>query len=468
MRTFKSFIKENYINIKENFGDDHDFSGLKPHHSFQTDDGHKVDIHVFNNEHGKHAIFYNKNLKGITKLVHWSKDSEHPSKSELEKSGHEEGDMDEHLSEDYIIEKITPNSAGKIAEHSAVMHMIGHMHKQNNTYGSTQHKKDIEPHKKAIRELGKDATPQEVGLRVRHGQEMANAALQSLHLKHGPHMKISRVGHTAQSGDIEKFTKGKHKDSQINPSDMAVHVMVPKKLKESSGEDDNHEHHYEGFSLKSSAKSSNITTKNPGIDFGGDLHHHSRELKTKDISSKGAKETHKKVGLEGTTPKHRESVMRAAREKEGVKHGSSIEKTANAHNATIHEKISKELHNHIKHLTTKVGDSGHHLIGKMLEKHLVPKTSMPWSKIHVKGEHEGKIHSTVTPGSDHPMNKTLKNKKTRFASTLHKNTVTIHKVEKDGSHTPLAHYRPRTGGKEAILSTGHKWDVTMSKTHSKK
>jgi hypothetical protein len=133
-------------------------------------------------------------------------------------------------------------------------------------------------------------------------------------------------------------------------------------------------------------------------------------VKTKEISSKGAKETHEKVGLGGTTPKHRESVMRAARAKEGVDHGSSIEKQANAHAATVHEKLAKELHHHIKHLTTKAGDSGHHLVGKMLEKHLVPKTSMPWSKIHVKGEHEGKINSTVTPGSEHPMNKILRNK----------------------------------------------------------
>lgn len=464
MKSFKFWLKESIL--IENFGSGHDFSGLKPYHSFKTDDSHDIDVHVFNNDHGKHAIFYNKNLKGITKLVHWSKDSEQPSKADLEKSGHD--DNKEDLQEDFLIEKITPNTAGKIAEHSAVMHMIGHMHKQHNTYDSPQHKKDIGPHKKAIRDLGKNSTKQEVGLRVRHGQEMANAALQSLHTKHGPHMKIVRVGHTAQTGDIEKFTKGKHKDDQTNPSDMAVHVKVPKHLKETSGEDVEHEHHYEGFSLKSSAKSSNITTKNPGVDFGGDLHHHSRELKTKEISSKGAKETHEKVGLGGTTPKHRESVMRAARAKEGVEHGSSIEKQANAHAATVHEKLAKELHHHIKHLTTKAGDSGHHLVGKMLEKHLVPKTSMPWSKIHVKGTHEGKINSTVTPGSEHPMNKILRNKKTKYASTLHKNTVTIHKVENDSSHTPLAHYRAKAGGKEAMLATSHKWDVKTANGHSKK
>ena len=93
---------------------------------------------------------------------------------------------------------------------------------------------------------------------------------------------------------------------------------------------------------------------------------------------------------------------------------------------------------------------------------------MPWSKIHVKGEHEGKINSTVTPGSEHPMNKILRNKKTRYASTLHKNTVTIHKVENDGSHTPLSHYRAKAGGKEAMLATSHKWDVKTANGHSKK
>jgi len=75
--------------IKENFGDDHDFSNLKPHHTYTTKDGHKVDVHVFNNTNGSHAVFYNKNLNNITKLVHWEHNADTPTKDELEKAGHE-------------------------------------------------------------------------------------------------------------------------------------------------------------------------------------------------------------------------------------------------------------------------------------------------------------------------------------------------------------------------------------------
>ena len=55
MKTFKYWLNEN-------FGDDHDFSSLKPHHSYTTKDGHKIDVHLFNNPNGSHAIFYNKNF----------------------------------------------------------------------------------------------------------------------------------------------------------------------------------------------------------------------------------------------------------------------------------------------------------------------------------------------------------------------------------------------------------------------
>ena len=463
MKSFKYWLKENII--IENFGDDHDFSGLKPHHSFKTNDNHDIDVHLFNNPQGKHAVFFNKNLKGITKLVHYAHNAQ-ISKHDLEKAGHEDDDEVENIHEELLIEKLKPNSAGKIAEHSAVMHMIGHMHNQNGTYGSPKHKKEIEPHKKAIKEFGHGSTPQEVGLRVRHGQEMANAALESLKMKHGPHMKIVKVGHTAKPGDIEKFTGGKHKDTQDNPSDMAVHVKVPKSkgLHESEEE---HEHHYEGFSLKSSSKQSNITTRSPAIHFHGALDHPTRALKTKEISSSGLKNIHKSMGHEGKTDKERKDIVRDHRQKEGVSSGSKIELKANEHNRGVHEHLAKELHDHIKHLTTKTGNEGHHMVGKMLHNHLSPKTSMPWSKIHVKGEHEHKIHASVTPGSEHPMNKIFKNKNTKYSSTRSGNTVNIHKVEKDGSHTTLAHYRPKAAD-TAFASSSHKWDVKVANSHSKK
>lgn len=465
MKSFKYWLSENIL--QENFGNDHDFSGLIPYHSFKTNDGHEIDVHVFNNPQGKHALFYNKNLKGVTKLVHWSKNPEHLSKSDLEKAGHEEKDNEEHLHEDFLIEKLTANSAGKIAEHSAVMHMIGHMHKQNNTYNSKEHKKDIEPHKKAIHELGKNATPQEVGLRVRHGQEMANAALQSLHTEHGPYMKIVGVGHTAQPGDIGRFSKGKHNDDQTNPSDMAVHFKVPKSKSLKEETDDGYEHHYEGFSLKSSSKQKNITSRNPAIHLYGVLDHPTRKLNTKEISSKGLKNVHKIMGHPNKTDKERKDIVRQHRAKEGVTSGSKIELTSNEHNRKVHENLAKELHNQLKHLTGHTSDAEHHKIGKMLHDHLTPKTSMPYSKIHVQGHSEDNVHATVTPGSDHPLNKVFKNKKTRYSSSRSGNTVTIHKVEKDGSLTPLAHYRPKASD-TAFASSSHKWDVKTANTHSRK
>ena len=62
---------------------------------------------------------------------------------------------------------------------------------------------------------------------------------------------------------------------------------------------------------------------------------------------------------------------------------------------------------------------------------------MSYSKIHAKGDHPHKIKAVVTPGSDSPLHKVFNNKKTKYSVTRNKNssTVSIHKVEKDGSHT---------------------------------
>jgi len=459
MIKFKSFLK-----LNENFGLDHDFSGLKPHHVYYTKDGHKIHVHVMNGADGKHAIFFNHNIGAVTKLVHWSKDAKQPSKEDLEKAGHDHEDHeDEHLHESYLTEVLKPNSAGKIAEHSAVIHMFHHMHRQNGTLGTPQHIKDIKPHKEAIKHYGQGAEKDEVHLRVKHGEAMANSALETLKLKHGPHMKISGVHHTAKPGDIERATKGKHKDSQDNPSDMVVHVTVPKSksLKESTEE---HEHHFEGFSLKSSAKQKDITAKSPAIGFHGTLDHKTRKLGTQKISHEGLEAIHDSMGHTGKTDKQRKDIVKAHREKEGVSHGSKIELHANELNRHVHEDLAKELHKHLNHLTSKTGEEGHHQIGKLLQNHLTHKSGMSWHKIHVKGHQPNYVHATVTPGSEHPLNKVFSNKKTRYGATRSGNTVTIHKQEHDGSHTPLAHYRPKAGD-TAFASSSHKWDVKPAATH---
>jgi hypothetical protein len=463
MKTFKYFITEN-SNILEAFAEDHDFSALKPHHSYKTKDNHHIDVHVFNDKNGKHAVFKNKNLNSITKLVHWSHDSEFPSKSELEKINADPDEKEDNkINEQIILEELLPDSAGKIAEHSAVMHMIGHMHAQNKTYGSPEHKKQIAPHKKAISELGKGHDPQVVNLRVKHGEAMANAALESLKLKHGPGMKIVDVGHTSKPGDIERFTKGRHKDTQDNPSDMVVKVKASKKINESEDDD----HHYEGFSLKSSAKAKNITVKNPAVHFHGELDHPTRKLDTEKISRDGLKKLRNDMGHGDKSAAERGRLIDSVRKKENVPNRSSIEKKASDLGRKVNSDISSEFHNHLKHLTTKTGDEGHHKIGQLLKKHLTPETSMSYSKIHAKGDHPHKIKAVVTPGSDSPLHKVFNNKKTKYSVTRNKNssTVSIHKVEKDGSHTTLANYTPKTNS-NALKSDVHNWVVTPANTHS--
>jgi hypothetical protein len=459
MKSFKFWLKESVI--LENFGEDHDYKSLKPFHSFKTDDNHHIDVHLFNNENGKHAVFHNKNLDAVTKVVHWNHGSEQPSKEDLEKAGHEEHD-EEHLQES---KKLSADSAGKIAEHSSIIHMMGHLHKQNKTYGSAKHKKDIAPHEEAIKKLGHGAHPHEVELRREHGKAAANAALESLKMEHGHKMKIHAVGHTSKNGDIGRFTNGKHNDGQENTSDMAVHVKHSTKAKHKD------EDHYSGFSLKSSSKSSTITAKNPAIHFHGMLDHPTRTLNTEKVSREGLKKVHKAMGHEGKTAAERSKILDAARksmkEEYLTEAPTALELKANEHAKPVKTAIAKEFHEHLHHLTHNVGAEGHHMIGKMLRHHLTPETSMPYSKIHVKGDEPHKVHATVTAGSESPLHKIFKNKNSRYAATRHGDRVTIHHVEKDGSHTALAHYSPKTKS-NAFKSDVHGWNVLPANTHSKK
>jgi hypothetical protein len=468
MKTFKGWLKESHIlNIQENFGDDHDFSSLKPFHSYSTKDGHKIDVHMFNNQNGKHAVFFNKNLKGITKLVHWGNDVNEPSKKELEKAGHE--DDEEQLHEDKKEPGLLGDTAGKITEHSAVIHLIHHMHSQHGTYGSDEHKRDVAPHQKALNELKKKfaTTPKkkmQAKVREHHGKTAAEAMVETLKQKHGPHVRIASVGHTSKAGDIGKFTKGKYDDGQENPSDISVSTYVPGHLKEAFGE--GHELSHEGFSLKSSQKKGNITTKNPAIHFDHELDHPTRSLATEHVARTGLKAVHHAMGHGDKSAAERGRIIDKTREKEGVDNRSSIEKKASDLAKPVHVDTAKEFHDHVHHLLNhpSVGDEGHRRVGSLLKKHLTPQTKMPWSKVSVSGDSESKTKATVTPGSEHPLNKIFNNKKSRYAVTRNGANVTIHHVEKDGSHTPLAHYRPKTNS-NALKSDTSNWTVTPAYSH---
>lgn len=455
--------------LKENFGDDHDYKGLKPVHSFKTDDNHHIDVHLFNNPNGQHAVFFNKNLNAVTKLVHWNHGADRPTPEELEKAGHE--DHHEHLSEAVKHKNLSPDSAGKIVEHSTVIHLMHHSHKEKGTYGTAAHKADIAPHVKEIKRLGTGAHPDQVELRKEHGRAAAHAMVETIKMEHGPRAKIHRVGHTSKSGDIEKFTEGKHKDTQANPSDVAVHIKHS--IKVTPKEKD----HYHGGSLKSSAKSSQITAKNPAIHMGGLLDHPTRKFNAEDISRKGLKKLHKDMGHGDKTAAQRGRMIDAARKDKSkdIKEEYIIEKAAaltnienkaNELGRKVKTDIAKELHNHIHHLLHNVGREGHHMVGKMLRHHLAPETSMPLSKIHVKGDTPNKVHATVTSGTDSPIHKIINNPKSKYAVSRSGERVTIHHVEKDGSHTALAHYTPKTKS-NAFKSDVHGWNVIPANMHSK-
>ena len=208
----------------------------KVYHSYRNKDGYDIHVHVKKTPHGHAAHFYNKDLGGgVVKTIHWSNPSAKPSKKEMERLGHDSYDLYEHVLLERQHASLDSDSAGKIAEHSAIIHMIGHKHRHAGTYGSDEHTEEISPHEKAIKALGKGKDPKAVATRIAHGREMANAALAHIKAKHGPTAYIKRVGHTSKNGDIGRFTGGRHNDGQENPSDMAVEIGFTKKAAKKKG-----------------------------------------------------------------------------------------------------------------------------------------------------------------------------------------------------------------------------------------
>lgn len=208
----------------------------KAYHKYQTKDGYNIHVHMHKTKHGHAAVFHNKELGTVVKTVHWSHPSARPSRKQMEKIGRE--NKEEDLFENtinFLLEKgyenLDGDTAGKIAEHSAVIHAIGHKHSHYGTYGSKTHKKEIAEHERRIKELSKGKDPKQVATRIAHGREMANAALAHIRAKHGRHAYIKNVGHTSRSGDIGRFTSGRHNDGQENPADMTIEVGFTKSKK---------------------------------------------------------------------------------------------------------------------------------------------------------------------------------------------------------------------------------------------
>lgn len=444
--------------LVESVGKHEDFSNLKPYHSYKTDSGHDVDVHILNEPEGKKAVYFNNDLGVITKLATWSHNSELPSKDELEQLGKDKKKIDENenLNEATTGGNVTPDTAGKIAERAAALQLIHYKHEQSKTVGSPKHKAEAAEHNTALASLSKGLNKDQVALRIKHGQEMGHAAFQSLKSDHGPKFKLKNVSLTSKSGDIGRFTGGKHNDGQENPSDVSVEVANSDKTPH-----DAKESHFEGFSLKSSSKSSAITAKNPAIHLNGMLDVPTREFKAEKVAREGLNDLRRKLGHGGKTASEMAKHIADARQKEGVSSNSSIEQKANELAGPVKKDVIKELHSHLSHLT----ENGHHaMIGNMLRNHLTQPTSMPWKKIHAQGHKEDNVRATVTSGSESEMNHLFKNKKTNYAVTRSDARVTIHKVNKDGTHTPLVHYSPKPKSNAAKENTMG-WNVIPVNTH---
>jgi hypothetical protein len=227
---------------------------------------------------------------------------------------------------------------------------------------------------------------------------------------------------------------------------------------------------YEGFSLKSSKKSNNITVKNPLIDMGGTLDHVTRKLNTRTISSEGLSKaqtkTAKAMKIKGdisTGPK-RKSIINGYREREGVTSNSSIEHEANKHAYEVKGHVAGEFHEHLNHLLTNTGSDGHKMIRNMLLHHLTPETSFPVSKVYAKGDHPDKVSAKVESLDTSPVKKLLQSRSPRFVATRNGHTVTIHHDDGKGNLVALAHYRPKTKG-NAFEHSIHGWNVIPATRH---
>ena len=440
--SFKSWIKQN--NIIESYEVP---PSSKPYDQYTSADGHKITVHLYNTKTGTVAKFHNTNLGKTTKLVHVNHTN--PDKNELRAIGQSE------LNE--AAPPLTPDAAGKVAEHATALHLIDHVHKQNGTHGSEAHADERRPHELAVNKLAEGKDRASVTTRLEHGKSAGQAIVAHVAHTHGPSAKITAVAHTSKNGDIGKFTGGKHNDDQTNPSDVSVKVEGSEHAAHKG------DHHYEGYSLKSSEKSGVITAKNPAVHMNGLLDHPTRKFDAENISRKGIAAGNKKTGLTGTAAERKRHID-ATRKKEGVSSGSSIELKANENGRQAKRDVSTELHDHLHHLLTNV-KGGHAIVGGMLKNHLTADTSMRWHKVHSKGS-SGKVMSSVTAGSENDANAHFNNKKTRYSISKNETgeRVTVHKVEHDGSLTAIAHYSPKTksnvGGSDV-----HGWNVIPAVSH---
>ena len=502
MKLFSAFRENCFTNI-ELF----EAKNTQPFHTYKTEDGHSIAVHLKSNEKGNYAHFINHSLGGqTTKIVHWAKGTETPSKSELEKMGREEdteesepeapvkstpeptkykpkfsspgnfitvhdGDsskqikINEASKGQHVVDgKMTPNTVGKVTEHATMVHLINLKHEQNGTTGSAEHKKELKEHEDAISTLTKGVSdPSTVETRMEHGKAAANLILQHIKEKHGENAKIASVGHTANEGDITKFTRGIHsKDTQeTNPSDVAVEV-TGSKLKSKSGS------HFEGYSLKSSAKAGEITAANPAIHMYGMLDTPNRKMNAEEVSRNSLRtKVHIPMGGEGKTAAQRGKEIDSEREKEGKKNLTDFEVKASKLGQSAIRDVAEEFHTHLNHLTSNEGETGHKLISNMLKQHLVADSDMPWYKVKVKGDKVSNVRAALVEGSESPLKKILNDKNTKYFANRAPGSPSVqvgYVHPETGDNITLAHYTPKTKS-NAYKSDVHGWNVRPSSSH---
>lgn len=498
MHTFKTWLTEETT-----------YEGRTPHHVYHTEHGHLIHVHLDKDEHGTHATFINKHLgDGVVKHVSWKPDAEAPSKHELEKSSaYEPEDDEEDLKEELLTfkgmlaEKAPPksvvakpakakaepkeaehvdksgnlsiNAGGVLTELATHYHLNEHKHKVMGTHGSPEHQAEQKEIQDKINVIAKHknanaATKEQVQNRIYHGRSAAAGIIRDVRAMHGPKARIQNVGHTSKPGDISRFTRGHHNDTQDNTADVAVEIKGSHKTDKANSDGT----HFHGWSLKSSKKSAEITAKNPAADMGGMLDHKTRKLEA-DKTGKAALEKHvfKPLGIGGKTPAERGKILDQARAEHdaagGEKNKSPMELKANEGGKKAIQAQNNELHDHLKHLTTLPKNEGHKMIGKMLTHHLMPDTDMPNSKVKVSGEKKEKIKAVVEPNSDHPIKKILSNPKTKFDVRKNAGGGAIHvgyTHPESGEFVHLATYaaKPKSNASKAGTMG---WNIKAAKFH---
>ena len=479
MQTFKNWLFEGV----DKPADD------TPHHAYHTKDGHLIHVHLHRDEFGSHAEYHNKHIGGVVKTVTWLPGEKDPSKHELEHMHNEdEEDLKEEKSiTDYLIEakvakaekkeaqhvnpdgSLSINAGGVITELATHAHLIGWKHKHAGTHGSDEHMAEVKPIQDEITRMSKGADPKAVQLRIDHGKVAARGIIRDVRRQHGPTAKIVNVGHTSKAGDIPRFTRGVHNDTQENTSDVAVEIAGSKNKPSKKNSDGTH---FQGYSLKSTKKKAEITAKNPGGDMDGMLDHPSRKLNAQEVGRAAlAKHVHIPMGVGDKSRAERSDMLNKHREEHlaagGQKNKSEWELAANEGGKKAIASQVDELHKHLSHLIKLPNGEGHKMIGKMLAKHIVPDTDMPNKKVKVSGDIGKRVSASVEENSDHPIKKLLNNPKTVFSVKKNAGGGALNigfKHPETGEHVSLASYAPKPKSnafKEDVMG----WNVKAAKFH---